>query len=78
MSQCYIVFSESFCKILIMVLDRLIISNFITCIIILNYFNRRPAFSKFDNNWHFFDDEDYLVLQGNFHHSIMKDSLNTE
>ena len=32
MSQCYIVFSESFCKILIMVLDRLIISKFITSI----------------------------------------------
>ena len=27
-----LVFSESFCKILIMVLDRLIISKFITCI----------------------------------------------
>ena len=48
MSQCYIVFSESFCKILIMVLDRLIISKFITCIIVLNYFNRRPAFSTFE------------------------------
>ena len=61
MSQCYIAFSESFCKILIMVLDRLIISKFITCIIILNYFNRRPAFStlilnKYFNLLVFFDD----------------------
>ena len=45
MSQHYIVFSESFVKILIIVLDRLIISKFITCIIILNNFKRRPAFS---------------------------------
>ena len=42
MSQCYIVFNENFCKILIMVLDRLIISKFITCIIILNYFIEDP------------------------------------
>ena len=42
MSQRYIAFSESFCKILIIVLDRLIISKFITCIIILN--NEDPHF----------------------------------